>query len=217
MVNEIKLFYDLTAEKTADEWYKEEMLKPTILDFVSLLPANSRILDLGCGPGHESMRIAQTGADVVGVDFSEECIRIARARCPQCRFEVMDFRDLDQRYGRFDGVFASGSLPHLAPEDFGTVLKNIRSILTGNGHVAIIIVDGEGISEEMSYLEVNGRKLNRTFYLYTKKYIIEKARKTGLEFVREGYLDSVLFGYGWRNYIFRNACLAHENRPRVLR
>ncbi len=28
MVNEIKLFYDLTAEKTADEWYKEEILKP---------------------------------------------------------------------------------------------------------------------------------------------------------------------------------------------
>jgi len=36
MVNEIMLFYDLTARKTADEWYKEEMLKPTILDFVSL-------------------------------------------------------------------------------------------------------------------------------------------------------------------------------------
>lgn len=107
MVDEIKLFYDLTAEKTADQWYKEEMLKPTILDFVSLLPANPRILDLGCGPGYESMRLAQTGADVVGVDFSEECIRIARARRPQCRFEVMDFRDLDDRYSRFDGVFAS--------------------------------------------------------------------------------------------------------------
>jgi len=212
MVNEIKLFYDLTAEKTADQWYKEEMLKPTILDFVSLLPARARILDLGCGPGHESMRIAQTGADVVGVDFSEECIRIARARCPQCSFEVMDFRDLDDRYGRFDGVFASGSLPHLAPEEFGAVLKKIGSILTGPGHAAIIVVDGAGISDKFSCLEVNGRKLNRTFYLYSKELVIKKAREAGLAFVREGYLDSVLAGYGWRNYILKNAGGEHYRR-----
>lgn len=203
MVNEIKLFYDLTAEVTADTWYKEELLKPTILDFVSLLPANPRILDLGCGPGHESMRIAQTGADVVGVDFSEECIRIARERCPQCRFETMDFRDLDDRYGRFDGVFAAGSLPHLAPGEFSMVLNKIRSVLTGNGHAAIIIVDGEGISERFSSLEVDGRVLNRTFYLYKKESVTKEAEKAGLVFVREGYLAPILLEYGWRNYIFR--------------
>jgi len=68
--NEIKIFYDLTAERTADEWYKEEILKPTILDFVSLLSDHPRILDLGCGTGHESMRLASTGADVLGIGFS---------------------------------------------------------------------------------------------------------------------------------------------------
>jgi len=70
--------------------------------------------------------------------------------------------------------------------------------------VAIIIVDGEGISEKMSYLEVDGKKLNRTVYLYTKEYIIEEAKKAGLEFVREGYLDSKLLVCGIRNYIFRS-------------
>jgi hypothetical protein len=34
--NDIKLFDDLTAERTADEWYQEEILKPTIVDFVQL-------------------------------------------------------------------------------------------------------------------------------------------------------------------------------------
>lgn len=192
MVNEIKLFYDLIAEKTADEWYKEELLQPTILDFLSLLPERPRILDLGCGPGHESMRIAQTGADVVGVDFSEECIRIARARCTQCRFEVMDFRVLDDRYGRFDGVFAAGLLPHLAPGEFSMVLNKIKNILTGNGHAAIIIVDGEGLSEKFSSLEVDGRVLNRTFYLYKKELVTKEAEKAGLAFVREGYLTPYL-------------------------
>ncbi|EGW39307.1 class I SAM-dependent methyltransferase [Desulfosporosinus sp. OT] len=90
MENEIKLFYDLTAERTAEEWYKEDILKPTIRDFVSLLPERPRILDLGCGPGHESMRLASVGANVLGIDFSEECINIARKRCPQCQFDVLD-------------------------------------------------------------------------------------------------------------------------------
>lgn len=61
MRGEIRLFYDLTAEETADRWYKEEVLKPTIQDFISLLPKHPKVLDLGCGTGHESMRLAQAG------------------------------------------------------------------------------------------------------------------------------------------------------------
>ena len=74
MVNEIKLFYDLTAERTADEWYHQEILNPSIQEFVSLLPHNPRVLDLGCGPENESMRLHYAGADVLGIDFSKECI-----------------------------------------------------------------------------------------------------------------------------------------------
>lgn len=108
--DDIKLFYDLTAERTADQWYTEELLKPTIEEFVSFLPNNPKILDLGCDPGHESMRLAKTGAQVLGIDYSEECIKVAKQRNPYCRFEVFDFRYLDQRYGHFNGVFASASL-----------------------------------------------------------------------------------------------------------
>lgn len=94
-MDDTKLFYDLTAKETADQWYGIDLLKPSIDDFVSLVPPNPRVLDLGCGPGHETMRLASTGAKVVGIDYSEKCIQIARERCPQCRFEVMDFRFLD--------------------------------------------------------------------------------------------------------------------------
>jgi len=45
-----------------------------IQEFVSLLPHNPRVLDLGCGPENESMRLHYAGADVLGIDFSKECI-----------------------------------------------------------------------------------------------------------------------------------------------
>lgn len=204
MENEIKLFYDLTADKTADEWYKEQILRPTIKDFLSLLQKkNPRIMDLGCGPGHESMRLSEEGAEVVGIDFSEKCIAIAKKRCPQCIFEVLDFRFIDDRFGRFEGVFACGSLIHIKPSEMTSILDRIRKILNKAGYIAILIVDGEGISEKMSVLKVEGKKLNRTVYLYRKDYLIQLANQAGFTFVRQGYLDSKLIEYGWRNYIFQ--------------
>jgi len=174
------------------------------MDFVSLLPETPRILDLGCGPGHESMRLAGTGAIVVGIDFSEECIRIANKRCPQCEFKVMDFRYIDSSLGKFDGVFACASLIHISPAEINKVINNIRKVLKNDGYAAIIVIDGEGISEQWSVLEVEGKKLNRTVYLYTKKSLIQEAVKIGFEFVREGYLDPKLTEFGWRNYIFKS-------------
>lgn len=203
MENEIKLFYDLTAEKTANEWYKEEILMPTINDFIKLLPKNPKVLDLGCGPGHESMRLTRAGAKVIGIDFSEKCIDLARQRCPECRFEVHDFRFLDDRYGKFDGVFACASLIHIEPTGLSVVLNNIKNVLIDGGYVAVLIVEGEGIHEKMSLLDVDGRKLKRTVFLYTQEYLANEAEKVGLKFVREGYLDKKLIEYGWRYYIFR--------------
>ena len=125
MKEEIKLFYDLTAEKTASEWYENDILMPTIKEFVSLLPKNPKVLDLGCGPGHETKRLATIGADVIGIDYSSECIRIAKECCPECKFEVMDFRNLDDSLGHFDGVFASGSLIHLNSDELPLSLIHI--------------------------------------------------------------------------------------------
>lgn len=203
MKNDIKLFYDLTAEKTADEWYEEELLKPTIVDFVSLFSYKPDILDLGCGTGHESMRLAKTGANVVGIDFSEESIKIAKERNPHCKFEVKDFRFIDESIGKFDGIFACASLIHIAPEEISDVMNNISNILKDNGLISIIIVDGEGIKEDWSLLEVDGKQLRRTFYLYSKERILKETKRVEMKLVREGYLAPKLTEYDWKNYIFK--------------
>ena len=145
MQDDTHRFYSMTAESVADIWYEEDILMPTILELVALLPPGPRILDLGCGPGHESMRMASTGANVIGVDFSSECIRVARERCPQCRFEVLDFRQLDQRFGQFDGVFAAGSLIHIRPEEMPDVMHRIAAVLCEDGYLMAIVQDGEGL------------------------------------------------------------------------
>lgn len=201
--DDTRLFYDLTAERTADEWYPNEVLMPTIRAFLALLPQRPRVLDLGCGPGYESKRLASAGAEVVGVDFSAESIRIARQRTPECRFEVLDFRTLDDRLGRFDGVFAAGSLIHVRPEELPGVLERIARVLNAGGHVMAIVRDGTGMRE--SHPVVAGRELTRTVYLYTADQLA--AATPRLEYVGTAYLDPELADHGWRCHVL---CVAGD-------
>ena len=198
MDDETRLFYDLLAERIADDWYPNDVLVPTVEDFLSLLPPHPRVLDLGCGPGYESMRLERAGAEVLGVDFSSENIRIARERCPQCRFAECDFRQLDDRWGTFDGVFAAASLIHITPAELPDVSRRIASLLIDGGKLLAIVRDGEGIDE--SWPEVDGRRLRRVLHLYTQEAL--EGLMVSFRFVREGYLASELEKEGWRCYVF---------------
>ncbi len=203
MINETKLYYDITAEQTAEEWYGSEVLLPSIQEFAALLPPNARVLDMGCGPGHGSIKLAEAGLQVVGVDFSEECIRVARERCPVCRFEVQDFLELGTGLGRFQGVFFSGSLPYIKPVELQSVMKSISRVLEDNGYLSIITIEGDKNGSEMRRQVVGGIILNSTIFLYTKKKLIWEAGKAGFEYVREGALDAGLKDKGCRHYLFK--------------
>lgn len=54
-----------------------------------------RVLDLGCGTGAHSVRLAERGYDVVGVDRSEDMLRQARLRTATARFERADITRVD--------------------------------------------------------------------------------------------------------------------------
>jgi len=205
MDEETRLFYNLTARENADEWYENDMLMPSIEEFVGLLPENPRVLDLGCGGGYESMRLTKAGAQVFGVDYSEESIRIAKERCPEAEFALMDFRQLDgEMLGKFDGVFACASLIHVSREELPGVFEQLRGVLKRGGFVVVIVREGEGFWE--GWPEVNGQKIRRIVHLYTQESL--SAAASGFEHVRQGYLDPELVAsgeYRWISHIFQRA------------
>jgi len=71
------------------------------------------ILDLGCGTGHLSSKIASSGAEVLGIDSSPSMIAQARDNFPQVgpelRFEVGDARSFHFPEP-FDAVFSNAAL-----------------------------------------------------------------------------------------------------------
>ena len=71
--------------------------------------AGERILDLGCGTGHLTNKIAEAGAEVTGIDNSQAMIEQARKNFPNLRFENADGTDF--RFDEpFDAVFSNAAI-----------------------------------------------------------------------------------------------------------
>ena len=101
-------------------------------DLVSLLDPRpgEQILDLGCGTGHLAARIAESGANVTGVDQSAEMVAAARIAYPHLKFEVGDARQLSFRT-EFDAVFSNATLHWI--QDPEPVLQGIQRALRPGG------------------------------------------------------------------------------------
>jgi trans-aconitate methyltransferase len=99
------------------------------LDLLNPQPGE-RILDLGCGTGHLTNRIAESGAQVVGVDASPDMIGQARQNFPKLRFSLQDAAALTYRE-EFDAVFSNAAL-HWMLEP-GRVVASIAGSLRAGG------------------------------------------------------------------------------------
>jgi trans-aconitate methyltransferase len=104
-----------------------------VLELLDAKPGE-RILDLGCGTGHLTAKIAEAGARVVGVDRSPEMVRQAKEIYPALRFEVMDAREIAFD-GDFDAVFSNATL-HWIKEPEQVIARIKRSLRPGGRFVA---------------------------------------------------------------------------------
>ena len=103
-------------------------------DLLPLLAPQSgeRILDIGCGTGHLTAKIAESGARLVGVDRSPEMVNAARKVYPNLQFEVADARDL-RFHKEFDAVFSNATLHWIHEPEL--VIRSILNSLRQGGRI----------------------------------------------------------------------------------
>jgi ubiquinone biosynthesis O-methyltransferase len=98
------------------------------------------VLDVGCGTGNFSIKLARLGVKVVGIDISEEMLKIAREKAErlglQIEFVKMDVYSLQFPSDHFDGVFSMATFefihqPKRAFEEMMRVLKPSGYLLIG--------------------------------------------------------------------------------------
>ncbi|MCL2198819.1 MAG: class I SAM-dependent methyltransferase [Defluviitaleaceae bacterium] len=199
----VKDFYDKTAKDWAETWYSDDTMLPLLKKFIGMFDATPRILDAGCGAGYESMRLANLGAEVVGIDISEESLNIARMENPNCRFELMDFKYIGDSLGVFDGIVSIGSIIHVENSDLQIVFDNFAGLTKSTGFLFIVFAEGDGYNEKKSIREIDGEKYNRATYHHLPERIIDVAHKAGFKYLDEWFIDEP-FGQ-WRNFVFQKS------------
>jgi trans-aconitate methyltransferase len=104
-----------------------------LIELVAIAP-NERVLDLGCGTGHLTAKIADVGAEVVGLDSSPSMIAQARQNYPKLKFVLADARDFTFDTP-FDVVFSNAALHWILEAD--RVVASVTRALKPGGRFGL--------------------------------------------------------------------------------
>lgn len=118
---------------TAFDSTRKKFLWPELNRLVSEIKDGASILDVGCGNGRLIDSFSDKQINYLGVDGSEELIKLASSNYPDYKFLVCDILELDSLKEKRDLVFSVAVIHHLP--GFDLRLKAIKQMLnaTNNG------------------------------------------------------------------------------------
>ena len=99
--------------------------------FLDRLAPGASVLELGCGAGRDSARIAERGFTLDATDGTPAMVRKANERFGIAA-RVMRFDELDAKE-TYDAVWAHACLLHVARADLPGVLASVHAALRANG------------------------------------------------------------------------------------
>lgn len=160
-----------------------------------------RVLDIACGGGELSLKVAERGCEVCGIDISESGIkhakRLAEREGITCDFRVGNAEDLPYPDGYFDKIVCSSSLEHFG--DDIKALNEMHRVLKPDGTV-VLTTDSftYPISDELKNVH---RKIAHVVNYYTRETLKERFEIAGFEMRKSEYLlnswlTSLFFNFG---------------------
>lgn len=143
------------------EQFRDERYAP-FADLCGLIDvrAGLRVIDLGCGTGELTARLADLlpESDVVGVDASAEMLAKAGALGrPGLRFEQ---RTIEEVGGAFDLVFSHAALQWV--DDHDALIPRLLNLVAPGGQIAVQMPSNHGHASHLLIVETAGEEPFRT-------------------------------------------------------
>lgn len=130
--NEIAADFDASRKK--EIW-------PEIREFAAAVKDGNRILDVGCGNGRLLEALKDKKLKYLGIDNSEELIKLARKNYPERKFLIGDILKLDSiTESDFDHIFCLAVLQHIPGKELRVeALKQMVAKLKPSGELIISV------------------------------------------------------------------------------
>jgi SAM-dependent methyltransferase len=132
VIAELRTAYNRKVDERVDRplepWKVTERAR-----FLAQLQAEGKLslLEIGAGPGLDSLFFQQNGLTVTCTDLSPAMVEHCRSLGLDAH--VMDFANLDFASERFDALFARNCLLHVPRADFPAILRQLHTLLKPGG------------------------------------------------------------------------------------
>ena len=131
--------------KLYDSWYETKMgafadQVQTELAFSLFKPEKGMsVLDVGCGTGNFSIKLAKMGLNVTGIDVSDNMLDVARDKAKKGGLSIdfinMDARDMIFEDESFDGVISMAAIEFIQESE--KVLNEMFRVVKKGGKIVI--------------------------------------------------------------------------------
>lgn len=135
--------------KEYDAWYEtplgilsDRLEKELVFSLIEIKHGEAA-LDVGCGTGNYTIELAKRGADVIGIDSSEEMLAWARIKAQKANietsFHAADAMNLPFPDSTFDTVISNGLLCFLKEPE--KALMEMRRVLKPGGRLVVGVLN----------------------------------------------------------------------------
>ena len=128
-------FYDIVA-------WPASKIRETVVTFANA-PQGAKILDVSTGTGKQAFAFAKKGYDVIGIDLSEDMLKIAgrKNKYKNLKLEIADASQLPFKTGSFDVSCVSFALHEMPLTVREKVLQEMVRVTKPKGTVVTIDFD----------------------------------------------------------------------------
>lgn len=153
-------YYNKYAAKIYDDTVDRDM-SGLMHDFLGFLEEGDTVLDMGCGPGRDSLLFYEFGCDVTALDAAEEMCKLAEIHTGlevlKMRYEDMEFEDV------FDGIWASEALIHTPKAELAALIQKMADALHSGGVMYTSFREGdfEGFQGERYFCDFTEHSLKK--------------------------------------------------------
>ncbi len=171
--------------------------KAQLEDFINMVQPPARVLQIGCGTGHDTVFLANKYS-VVAIDKSPGAVNYTKLENPGVDVHVADLIDFPVAGNTYKGIWSRDVLHHIPAQDLDPVFEKLAKGLVHGGILYLIVRRGEGEGTEVDV--ESGHNFEKFYHYFSQQELIERASRVGLEPAK---IEFVTRSHDWIVAVFR--------------